>query len=64
MNPVTDSPLIKPQFFCSYCASWKHDIDKLPTRRQGHYICAPCEDRRIAALAKIKAQNRRWDNEK
>jgi transcription elongation factor Elf1 len=61
MNLAPDSPLVKPQFYCRYCGQWKVEIDRMPiTLYRGSYVCAACEDRRVAALAKIKAQNKRW----
>jgi hypothetical protein len=51
-----DSPPSKPQFFFRYCGQWKFEIDRLPTSRQGNYICADCEDKRTAAIARNKAE--------
>jgi transcription elongation factor Elf1 len=57
-QPETET--LKPQFFCRYCSQWKFEIDRLPTSRQGNFICASCDDKRKASIAKNTSKIHRW----
>jgi ribosomal protein L37AE/L43A len=49
-------------FYCRYGQHWAHKDSKIHTPRQGNYICADCEDKRIQHQSKGNDRNRRFDD--
>jgi hypothetical protein len=51
-------------FYCRYGQHWVGKESKINTPRQGNFICADCEDKRIEHQSKNNDdRQRRWDDE-
>ena len=59
---TTETPDLKPQFFCGHCRKYKFEIDRLQTGRAGHYICAECENKRNKAIKRLSSKIERWNH--
>ena len=51
-------------FFCRYGEHWTSKEFKIATARQGNYICADCEDKRLKHHVQNYARNRRRDDDR
>lgn len=49
-------------FYCRYGNHWKNKSEKIPTARQGNFICAECEEKRSKHQVKSHERNRRRDD--
>lgn len=49
-------------FYCRYGSHWKSKEDKIPTARQGNFICSECEERRSKRQIQSSDRKRRSDD--
>jgi hypothetical protein len=52
----------RDDFYCRYGNHWKSKLEKIPTIRQGNYICAECEEKRSLNTSKNSKRNRRFSD--
>jgi hypothetical protein len=55
--------LMSNDFYCHFGKHWANKDAKIHTPRQGDYICADCEDKRILHQFRSNERYRRHDDE-